>query len=77
MSAPHVMAGTFALAAADFERRANLHRPTSRDALAAEIRRLVASGLKPADVAGALRISMAEVQAAAPQVVTTAGVIHR
>jgi hypothetical protein len=43
------------------EERANLHRPSDPDAMAVEIRRLRGSGLAPADIAGALRINLAEV----------------
>jgi hypothetical protein len=41
--------------------RADLHRPTDPGALAREIRRQVDSGLKPRDVATALRIDLAVV----------------
>jgi hypothetical protein len=38
-----------------------LYRPSDPDAMAAEIRRLRGSGLAPADIAGAVRINLAEV----------------
>jgi hypothetical protein len=42
----------------DWRRLADLHRPTDRDQLAAEIRRLRASGLMPRDISTALRIAL-------------------
>jgi hypothetical protein len=50
-----------ALAGDSDEKRANLYRPSDPDAMAAEIRRLRGSGLAPADIAGAVRINLAEV----------------
>jgi hypothetical protein len=47
--------------AADYVRRAQAHRPTDPEAIAAEVRRLAASGLRPADVATALRMNPAAV----------------
>ena len=45
----------------DWRAQADLHRPTDRGAVAAEIRRLVANGLKPRDVAAALRLGLGQV----------------
>lgn len=47
--------------ALDHDRRAQEHCPTDPAALAAEINRLAASGLKARDIAGALRLDMAAV----------------
>ena len=44
-----------------YEQRANQHRPTDPATIAAEIRRLAASGLSARVIAGALRIGLAEV----------------
>ena len=41
-----------------YERLANLHRPTDPEKLRAEVRRLAASGLKPADISVALRLPL-------------------
>lgn len=46
---------------AAYEALAGKHRPTDAKALAAEIRRLYATGLRPRDIAGALRLTHAEV----------------
>ena len=40
---------------------AQLHRPTSPEAIAVEIRRLHAEGLKPRDIAVALRLGLTQV----------------
>jgi len=47
--------------AQDYDRRANVHRPVSLDAMAAEIRRLQNTGLTVRDISVALRVDMAEV----------------
>ncbi len=48
-------------AAVDYDRLASQHRPTDPAAIAAEIRRLVAGGLRPRDVSVALRLDLAAV----------------
>jgi hypothetical protein len=45
----------------DWRQLAELHRPTGPDAIGAEIRRLRAQGLKPHDIAEALRIGVSAV----------------
>jgi hypothetical protein len=50
--------------AAEYETRANRHKPTDA-VLATEIRRLVATGLKPRDVAYTLRLNLNAVLQAA------------
>jgi hypothetical protein len=47
--------------ATDYDRRAMFHRPTDRDVLAAEIRRLHSTGLTRRDIASALRIDLTTV----------------
>lgn len=47
--------------AADHAARADRHRPTDPGAIAAEIRRQVATGLRPRDVASAMRLDLAVV----------------
>ena len=49
------------LAATNYDQRATQHRPTDPAAIAAEIRRLVAGGLRPRDVSNALRIDLSQV----------------
>jgi hypothetical protein len=44
-----------------YEMRANLHKPSDPDAFALEIRRLHSEGLKPRDIANALRLDLAAV----------------
>jgi hypothetical protein len=46
------------MTALDYERLARQHRPTDQAALAREIRRLYADGLKPRDIAAALRFDL-------------------
>ncbi len=48
--------------AADYERRANQHRPTDQALLAAEIQRLHQNGLSAHDIAGALRLGLSAVE---------------
>lgn len=48
-------------AASDYHHRATRHRPGNPADLRAEVRRLACSGLKPRDIAGALRMSVPEV----------------
>ena len=45
----------------DYQRLADLHRPSNSAQIAMEIRRLKADGLKPRDFAVALRIDVAAV----------------
>jgi len=47
--------------AAAYDARAQLHRPTDPAQLAAEVRRLAATGLKPTDIASALRTGIGQV----------------
>ena len=47
--------------ALDYARLAELNRPANKADLAREVTRLVETGLKPRDVAQALRIDLAEV----------------
>lgn len=49
------------IAAAEYHHRATRHRPANPADLGAEVRRLAASGLKPRDIASALRVSVPEV----------------
>lgn len=51
----------------DYESLANEHRPTDPDALAIEIHRLHRGGLKPRDIASALRLDLAAVLTALRQ----------
>lgn len=44
--------------AIEYVERAQRHRPTDPDAIAREVRRLAATGLRPGDVAAALRIAL-------------------
>jgi hypothetical protein len=44
-----------------YEQRATQHRPTDAEKLGREVRRLVAGGLTPRDIAGALQVHVAEV----------------
>jgi hypothetical protein len=46
----------------DYRALANLHRPREPQAIAAEIRRLAASGLKAADIATALNMAIEQVR---------------
>ncbi len=46
------------MAATDYDRLARVHRPDDTRRLHLEIRRLVADGLKPRDVAQALRVDL-------------------
>lgn len=48
-------------APADYRARAELHRPADPGAIAAEVRRMAASGLTAADVASALRLPLGDV----------------
>jgi hypothetical protein len=48
----------------DWRALADRHRPRDPGALAREIRRQVASGLKPRDVASAMRLDLGQVLAA-------------
>jgi hypothetical protein len=47
-----------------YDERAQRHRPSDPQELAQEIRRLHAGGLKPRDIAGALRIGLGVVLSA-------------
>jgi hypothetical protein len=47
--------------AAEYDQRANLHRPQTPERMAAAVRQLLAQGLTRRDVADALRMSVAEV----------------
>lgn len=42
----------------DYGERADMHRPADPGVMAAEICRLAANGLKPHDIAGALRVGL-------------------
>jgi hypothetical protein len=50
--------------AAEHVARADLHRPTDPGALAREIRRLARTGLRPRDIAAALRVDLGAVLSA-------------
>lgn len=52
------------LTAREYAARAELHRPADPDAIAAEIRRLAATGLLPRDIALSLRLHVDAVHAA-------------
>jgi hypothetical protein len=55
------MAELTTLAGPTLEQRRNQHRPIDQAAIAAEVRRLHGSGLTAHDIAGALRLSFADV----------------
>jgi hypothetical protein len=46
------------MSAIEYNQRAEQYRPMNPEALAAEIRRMVDGGLRPRDVAAALRIGL-------------------
>jgi hypothetical protein len=48
-------------AAFDWRLLADMHKPTDPAAIAAEIRRLAATGLKPRDISNTLRLDMGAV----------------
>ncbi len=55
----------------------DLHRPTDPSALAAEVRRLHGTGLKPADIAAALRLALPAVQTMLGEPLTDPSRRHR
>jgi hypothetical protein len=59
--------------AREYAARAELHRPADPEAIAAEIRRLAATGLTPRDVAVALRLDVQAVHFALSASPSSAG----